>query len=153
MANIPKDPLDWMTLFQQQMDDLIDFISEEGGTDYGECDFVPPVDIFETADDFTVEIELPGFEKGDLTLRLCCNMLVIEGSKREECRDRGVSYICLERQFGRFCRTIEIPPTVDTGKVKAVYRKGILSVEFPRLSDKRKIIRDIPIEQGDENGD
>ncbi|CAG0959536.1 Hsp20/alpha crystallin family protein [Geobacter sp.] len=152
MAVIPKEPLDWLSLLHLQMDEVFDYIARTGGGErWGECEYLPAVDIFETLDEFAVEFELPGIEQSDLSLKLCCNMLILEGVKRDDTRD-GVSYRCLERRFGRFCRTVEIPPTVDLGAVKACFRQGVLVVTFPRLSDRGKIIREIPIEQGDDNG-
>lgn len=150
MAVIPKEPLDWMTLLDLQMDDVLDLLARtERGERMGECDFVPPADIFETPDTFTVVVDLPGFEPEEVSLKLCCNMLIVEGTKRDDTRD-GAGYICLERRFGRFCRAVEIPATVDPSAVRARYRMGVLTVTFPRLSEKEQIIKEIPIEQGDE---
>lgn len=147
MAVIPKDPLDWLILFRQQINEIFTFLSTlEGGEAQGDHEHTPFVDIFETADNFIVEIELPGFDRRDLSLSICCNMLVIEGVKREEPREHQVTYICLERRFGRFCRTVEIPPGVDPRGVRAGYEKGVLSVTFPKMKDKSAIIRKVPIE-------
>lgn len=150
MAVIPKDPLDWLTLFRQQINEVFTYLSAiEAREGVGEREYTPLVDIFETPDAFVVEIELPGFLQEDLSLSICCNMLVIEGVKREESRTPGVTYLCLERHFGRFCRAVEIPPAVDAKDVTAKYEKGVLSVAFSKLRDKSTIIRSIPIEQGD----
>ena len=150
MAIIPKDPLDWLALFRQQINEVFKYLSTiELKDPYGEHEFIPLVDIFETAENFVVEIELPGFAGEDISLSICCSMLVVEGIKREGPRDCGVNYICLERHFGRFCRTIEIPPAVDMKRISAKYEKGVLAVTFPKLHDKSIIIRNIPIEQGD----
>jgi len=147
MAVIPKDPLDWLILFRQQINEIFSFLSTlEGGETAGESEHTPFVDIFETADKFVVEIELPGFERRDLSLNICCNMLVLEGLKREEKKGKQVNYICLERHFGRFCRTVEIPPAFDIKGVRAKYDRGVLSVAFPRLKDRTTVIRNIPIE-------
>jgi len=147
MAVIPKDPLDWLILFRQQVNEIFTFLSTlEQGESRGDNDNIPLVDIFETADNFVVEVELPGFERSDVSLSICCNMLVIEGVKREEKGGQQVTYICVERSFGRFSRTVEIPPAVDINGIKAKYEKGLLSVTFPRLKDKSAIIRNIPIE-------
>lgn len=148
MAASPKDPLDWAALLQLQMDEAFDFILRTETSGVTECDLSPPVDIFETPDVFSVEFDLPGTDPADLSLKLCCNMLILEGVKRDDSRE-GASYLCLERRFGRFCRTVEIPPTVDVSAVRADYRRGVLTVTFPRLSDRRKVMRDIPIIQGD----
>ncbi len=147
MAAVPKDLPELLSVFQRQMDELFErlFALEKKGV-YGEQEMVPPVDCFETADEFVVEIELPGFRREDICLGICRNILVVEGLRREEEKGKTVSYICLERTFGRFCRTIEIPATVDVSGVKARYLKGILSVSFPRVAETRSIIKDIPIE-------
>lgn len=147
MAVIPKDPLDWLILFRQQINEIFTFLSSlELKETQGEHDHAPFLDIFETADKYVVEVELPGFEHRDLSLNICCNMLVIEGLKREEKGDKHVNYICMERRFGRFCRTVEIPPTFDIKGVKAKYDKGVLYISFPRMKDKSTVIRNIQIE-------
>lgn len=149
MAVIPKDPMEWLTFFRQRINEIFTFLATlEGKEGTAEHAYAPLVDIFETRDRFVVEVDLPGFEGGDLALTICCNVLVIEGVKREEARS-GVTYICLERHFGRFCRTVEIPPMVDLNGAAARYGEGVLSVTFPRLQDKSTFIREIPIEQGD----
>jgi HSP20 family protein len=147
MAVIPKDPLDWLTLFRQQINEIFTFLStlEVNGSP-GEHENTPFLDIFESGDEYVVEVELPGFEHRDISLSICCNMLVIEGLKREEKRGKRVNYICLERRFGRFCRTVEIPPSFDSTKVKARFARGVLYIAFPRRKDRDTVIRNIPIE-------
>ena len=147
MAVIPKDPLDWLTLFRQQINEIFTFLSTlEVKDNPADQEHAPFLDIFETAGEYVIEVELPGFERRDLSLSICCNMLVIEGLKREEDRRKQVNYICLERRFGRFCRTVEIPPAFDIKGVKAKYDRGVLAVVFPRLKDRSTVIRNIPIE-------
>ncbi len=147
MAVIPKDPLDWLTLFRQQINEIFTFLSTiEAKENQGESEHAPFLDIFETADSFVVEVELPGFDRSELSLSICCNMLVVEGVKREEPRGKRVNYICLERRFGRFCRTVEIPPAFDAKGVRARYDKGVLSIAFPRLKETSTVIRNIPID-------
>ena len=146
MAVIPKDPLDWLTLFRQQINEIFTFLSTLDLKELpGDRESTPLLDIFEAGDEYVVEVELPGFERSDLTLSICCNMLVIEGVKREEKQGKHVNYICLERRFGRFCRTVEIPPTFDIAGVKAKYDRGVLAITFPRKKDKSTVIRNIPI--------
>jgi HSP20 family protein len=147
MAAIPRDLPELLSVFQRQMDDLFErlFSLEKKGA-YGEQEIVPPVDCFETADEFIVEIELPGFHREDISLGICRNFLVVEGFRREDEKGKSVRYICLERTFGRFCRTVEIPAMVDIAGAKARYIKGVLSVFFPRIAETSSIIKDIPIE-------
>jgi len=146
MAVIPKEPLEWLNLFRQQMDEIFRYLSTlEGREEFSEKESSPLVDIYETADSFVVEVELPGCEAKDITLSICCSTLVVEGMVREEAGP-GVNYICLERSGGRFCRAIEIPPMADLDGVRARYRRGLLTVVFPWSKYGKTHIREIPIE-------
>jgi HSP20 family protein len=147
MPVIPKDPLDWLTLFRQQVDVIFNHLSSpERLRGKEESEYVPMVDIFETAETYVVEFELPGIDRCDLRLSICCNTLLVEGVKRKEQNRRGFSFIRVERHFGHFSRMIEIPPMVDIQGVLARYDKGVLSVTFPCLQDKQMVIRDVHIE-------
>jgi len=147
MAVIPKEPLEWLNLFRQQMDEIFRYLSTlEGREGFAEQESSPLVDIYESAGSFVVEVELPGCEAKDITLSICCSTLVVEGATTCEEAGRGVNYICLERSTGRFCRAIEIPPTADLDRVQARYRRGLLTVVFPWCKDKKTHIREISIE-------
>jgi HSP20 family protein len=146
MALIPKEPLEWLNLFRQQMDEIFRYLSTlEGREGFSEKESSPLVDIYETADSFVVEVELPGCQANDITLSVCCSTLVVEAVTREEAAP-GVNYICLERSTGRFCRAIEIPPTADLGGVQARYKRGLLTVVFPWSKGSKTHIREIPIQ-------
>jgi len=146
MAVIPKEPLEWLNLFRQQMDEIFRYLSTlEGREEYTEKVGSPLVDIYGTANSFVVEVELPGCEKKDIALSICCSTLVVEAVARDE-TGPGVTYICLERSPGRFCRAIEIPPAADLDGVQARYQRGLLTVVFPWRRDSKAHIREIPIQ-------
>jgi len=146
MAVIPKEPLEWLNLFRQQMDEIFRYLSTlEGREGFTEQESSPLVDIYETASSFVVEVELPGCEAKGIALSICCSTLVVEGVTREGAVP-GVNYICLERSTGRFCRAIEIPPAADLSGVRAHYRRGLLTVVFPCCKASKTHIREIPIE-------
>jgi HSP20 family protein len=146
MAVIPKEPLEWLNLFRQQMDEIFRYLSTlEGREGYSEKESSPLVDIYETASSFVVEVELPGCEAKDITLSICCSTLVVEGVARED-TGPGVNYFCLERSPGRFCRAIEVPPSANLDGVRAHYKRGLLTVVFPWSKEKKTHIREIPIE-------
>ncbi|MBU5635704.1 Hsp20/alpha crystallin family protein [Geomonas sp. Red69] len=146
MAVIPKEPLEWLNLFRQQMDEIFRFLSTlEGREGFTDKEQSPLVDIYETDRSFVVEVELPGCDRSDITLSMCCSTLVVEGTARDEA-DPGATYTCLERGTGRFCRAIEVPPGVDLEGVKARYRRGLLTVEFPWRKGETPHIREIPIQ-------
>ena len=147
MAVIPKVPHDWLILFRQQINEMVSFLSafEKSGS-LGDNEILPLLDIFETENSFVVEVELPGCERSDISLIICCTTLVIEGYKREDTRALPISYTCLERRFGRFSRTVEIPPGVNQAAITAKFEKGLLTVTMPRAIVKKNLIRNIVIE-------
>jgi HSP20 family protein len=72
MTLIPKDPLDWLPFFRQQINEVFNYLSTiEVNETNGDHEYVPMVDIFETAVNFVVEIDLPGFANGDIALSIC----------------------------------------------------------------------------------
>ena len=147
MSAIPTTPTEWLLLFRQQIDEIFTYLSDLKGREYaGEQEYTPLIDIYETPESFVVEIDIPGFDRANISLSICCNTLVLEGTKHKDEPTPGGSYICLERRFGRFFRTVEVPPAVDLTGVKARYDRGVLTVTFPWLADRSTIIREIPID-------
>lgn len=147
MAVVPKDLPDLLSAFQRQMEGLFErLLSLEKKSVPGEPEISPAVDCYETAGEFIVEIELPGFCREDLSLGISRNMLIVEGFKKQGEKGKKVHYICLERAFGRFCRTVEIPPSVDVSRVTARFNKGLLFVTFPKFAEAEAMIKNIPIE-------
>ena len=150
MALIPKDPLEWLNLFRQQMTVIFKHLSqvEEQKLASGP-EFSPSLDISESADRFMVEVDLPGATTERLSVTLCCSLLVIAGEKRQEATTREVNLYCLERQYGHFCRTVEVPPGFALDQARASYRRGVLTVSFPRLPATAPMVREVAIEQGE----
>ena len=147
MAVIPKDPQDWLALFRQQIREIFSHLAslehQEGN---GDGEYAPLMDMYETADSLVVELDLPGFARADISATVCCSLLVLEGVKRVEPLPHDGRFICLERRFGRFCRTIEIPPDIDRSGIRAIFARGVLTITLPKLSEHNGIVRAIPIE-------
>jgi HSP20 family protein len=146
MPVIPREPLEWLNLFRQQMDEIFRYLSTlEGREGSAEQEISPLVDVYETCDSFVVEVELPGCLPDDVTLSVCCSTLVVEAGVRQDA-EPGINYICLERTTGRFSRAIEIPPGADLDGARARFQRGLLTVTFPWCKGQRKHIREIPFE-------
>ena len=99
--------------------------------------WTPAVDVLEDKDKLTVKAELPGFKKEDLNVTLHENNLIISGERRcDDEQKEGEFYRC-ERYYGKFHRSVSLPSTVDTVKIDAKYRDGVLTVTLPK-SEKAK---------------
>ena len=107
----------------------------------------PVIDVFENSENIFVEAELPGIDKEKVKISIVEGELVIEGEKIGDRDESGrVNYICLERSFGRFRRTVAVPDASDSSKIRARYQEGILRVTIPKLKEQRKKSRKIEIE-------
>ncbi len=102
--------------------------------------WTPPVDVYETEDAVLVNIELPGVTMDQVRIKLLDNVLKIEGQKERANptarllpeMDRPVRFICLERGYGNFAFTVSLRWTIDTEKVTAQLRDGLLLIHLPK---------------------
>jgi HSP20 family protein len=101
------------------------------------------VDVTDTEKEIKVAAELPGIEEKDIDLSVTGDSLTIRGEKKEEKEDNGKDYYRMERSYGSFCRSIPLPVEVETDKISASYKKGILNIRIPKsaraIEGKKKI--------------
>ena len=96
--------------------------------------FSPKVDVTESEKEIKISIELPGMDEKDIDVSLQNDMLTIKGEKKEEKEDKGKDYYRMERSYGSFSRTIPLPVEVETDKVEATFKKGVLTIALPKTA-------------------
>jgi HSP20 family protein len=94
--------------------------------------------IFTRKDDIVVKAELPGMEKDNIEVNLSDNRLSIKGEKKQEGEVKKEGYYRSERSYGSFVRTLELPRKVQTDKVKAAFKSGILEIRLPKTEQAKK---------------
>ena len=94
--------------------------------------FSPKVDLTENDKEIKVSVELPGMDEKDIDISLNKDALTIRGEKKEEKEQKGKDYYRMERSYGTFSRTIALPAEVETDKIEASLKKGVLTVTLPR---------------------
>ena len=92
----------------------------------------PAADVYETEDEFVVELEVPGFEEKELDVELTDHVLAVKGHGTEEKDENGKAYRLRERTERTFERRFELPPEVDATAVRADFEKGILEIRAPK---------------------
>lgn len=98
----------------------------------------PSVDLYEEKDDIVVKAELPGIEKDNIEVNLSGHRLTIKGEKKQEAEVKKEGYYKSERSYGAFARTLELPREVQTDKVKAAFKNGILEIRLPKSEEAKK---------------
>jgi len=118
----------------QAIQDKIDRIFEESlrGRDIVSGGWTPAVDIYETDDAIVLEAELPGMNEKDIEVKVEDNVLSIKGERKFEQERKEENYYRMERYYGTFQRSFTLPSNIDTDKIKAEYKKGILKIEMPK---------------------
>lgn len=98
----------------------------------------PPLDIAETDDKVIVTADLPGIKPDNLDISVSENMLTMRGEKEEEREEEGRYSHFRERRYGSFSRSIELPSDVDSERVNATYRNGVLKIEMQKLPERAR---------------
>jgi len=108
-------------------------------------DWTPRLDVEETDAAIIVRAEIPGVDKKDIDISLDRDTLIIKGEKRKETEEKGKTFHRVERRYGGFQRLIRLPAEVDTTKVEATYKDGVLTVNLPKTEESRKRLTHIEV--------
>ncbi|MBP7024171.1 MAG: Hsp20/alpha crystallin family protein [Bacteroidales bacterium] len=96
---------------------------------------VPSVNIKEGKDEYAIEVAAPGFDKKDFRIDLNNNVLEISSEKEVKEENKDEKVMRREFRYSSFKRTFTLPDTVDTEKIKASYKDGILSISVPKKDE------------------
>ena len=105
----------------------------------------PAVDIVEKDNAYEVTAELPGMDEKNIEVKLDNGGLTIKGEKREEKQEKRKGYHLQERRFGSFERYFAVPEGVDTDKIDASFKKGVLTVTLPKRPEAQKPAKKIDV--------
>jgi len=93
---------------------------------------MPSMDVAETEKEIEITAELPGLEEKDVQINVADNLLTIRGEKKAEKEQKDKNYRLIERSYGAFERTLELPEGVKADDIKATIAKGVLKVTVPK---------------------
>ena len=122
---------------QRQMDRLAGEVEGE----YGSRVF-PPINIYDAEDGYHLRAELPGIDPDTLDISVTRNEVVIQGERPAPETAEGDRVRRREREHGKFSRAFALPENIDTARVSAEYRHGILDLRIARLPEEgpRKVL-------------
>ena len=99
---------------------------------------LPAVDIIEKEKEYEISAELPGMEPGNIEISVANGDLTIKGEKKEEKEEKKKDYYLSERRYGSFERSFRVPEGVDTDRIDASFKKGVLKVTLPKTPAAQK---------------
>jgi len=92
----------------------------------------PAVDILETEDALVLRADLPDVKAEDIDVRVENNTLTLSGKRNFDKDETVKGWHRIERSYGEFVRSFQVPSTVDTEKVAADYKNGVLTISLPK---------------------
>ena len=121
---------------QSEMNRLFDWTVRRRGSDIDGA-WMPAVDVYEEGDSFRIHADLPGLKRDEIDITIDGKTLTISGEKKRESETKEDGYYRAERFYGRFSRSIDLPSSVDTSKIEAKYKDGVLEVTLSKSEEAR----------------
>lgn len=95
----------------------------------------PSVDVLETQEAVTLHLELPGMKQEEIDIELSGEILTVRGERKLNHEEKRDHYVRIERSYGRFQRTFTLSTPIQSDKVTAAYRDGILEITLPKSEE------------------
>jgi HSP20 family protein len=130
-AELTRPALHVLSSLQREVDRLFDEFARSRWPRLGLAGATVTIDMAETKDAIEISAELPGLQDKDVKVSLSDRTLTISGEKQSEREEKDKSYHYVERTFGSFSRSIELPSDVQADKITAVMSNGVLKITAP----------------------
>ncbi len=131
---VRQDPWSLMPRLQDEINRLFGNAQQTDGSTSATATWIPAVDIHEYTDRFELYVDVPGVEPNSVELTLEDGVLTLSGERiqRGSKRDGEPQSRRIERSQGQFYRRFVLPDTVDSEKVNATGKDGVLTVTIPK---------------------
>jgi HSP20 family protein len=130
MSIVRFDPFRDLSILQERVNRLLGEVSLRHDAAIVSS-WVPAVDIFENGKELVLKAELPEVKREDVSVTVENHTLTLSGERRMEAEVKQEQYHRLERAYGTFSRAFSLPTTVDTAKISAEFKDGVLTVRLP----------------------
>lgn len=107
---------------------------------------LPAVNIRETDDVYLIDFAAPGYQKDDFVIEVNNDVLTVSSEKKVEEVDKEGDFTKKEFSYESFSRSFNLPDLVETDKIKATYKNGILEIKIPKKEEaKPKPVKQIKV--------
>jgi HSP20 family protein len=154
MTLVRWDPAREIDGLQSDMNRLFDTFFQTRGAGAssarGPQRWIPAMDLTESEHEYVLRADLPGLSSEDVDIEVKDNVLTISGERNSEHDDRGEGFYRMERHFGRFSRSLDLPSGIDADSVAASFANGVLEVRIPKPEEAKP--RKVQIDAQTSNG-
>ena len=96
--------------------------------------WTPRIDLSENDESYLIKLDVPGVAKDNLNISYHEGTLTVSGERVED-KEEENTYVRVERLFGRFYRSFNLPKAIDEDKIEATYTDGVLQVLIPKTEE------------------
>lgn len=121
------------------------FLDSNGKEDLENVVWMPLSDITENKDSFTIKMDIPGIKKNDVKISYSDGQLSISGERKEEKESSDTTYHRVERTYGKFFRSFNLPQKIKYDQIEAVFNDGQLLITVPKSEEAKPKEIDIKV--------
>ena len=103
--------------------------------EYENAVWMPLTDIYEDKDSFTLKLDLPGIKKEDVKISFVDGKLSISGERVQENESKDAKCHRIERSYGKYYRSFNLPENIVSDKINAEFKDGQLTVSIPKAEE------------------
>src|SRR5436309_2809833 len=131
-----RDPFKEMDELQKRLTSIFGVGSQRSSNGQNETmtvtQWLPLVDITEDEKEYLIKAELPEVNKEDVKVTVESGVLTISGERKFEREEKDKRYHRIERSYGSFTRSFNVPDDADDAKVAAEFKDGVLKMHLPK---------------------
>lgn len=135
MAIIKHNPIREMVGLSDRLNRMFEEMSGFNVENEITGSWAPAVDVYESENAIEIKADLPGMTEKDIDVTVENNTLSIKGERKIENEEKRESYHRIERQYGSFYRSFQLPNIVDVTRINASFRNGILELALPKREE------------------
>ena len=109
--------------------------SKAEDTAYENAVWMPLTDIYEDNEKYSLKLDLPGIKKEDVKIAFVDGKLSISGERNQETEHKDSKCHRIERSFGRYYRSFNLPENVQSDKINAEFKDGQLTISIPKAEE------------------
>ncbi len=134
-----SSPIADLRRVERQMEDMFERFAGDYSSLFGTEGRAgaPALDVVDRKDEVVVRADLPGLEQKDVQVEVQDSTLLLRGERAGQREEKEGDYYCCERWEGKFARSIPLPSGVDTDKINASFKNGILEIHLPKTKEAR----------------